>query len=150
MVCFGRFMVSNGKTNRNGTFEVAVEIMDCALPTLSRNKGLTVPQGSSMILGPHCLSISDPDTPASDLIFALLQPPQYGKLLLGDTTLNAGTNFTQRNIQELEIMYKHDGGPSQIDRFAFSAYDSTNRGFLLDGKLHSEPVFFTIQVGYIT
>ncbi|XP_075999811.1 FRAS1-related extracellular matrix protein 1a isoform X1 [Genypterus blacodes] len=141
-----QFMVSNGMTNQNGTFEVAVETTDRVLPTLSNNQGLIVPQGSSIILGPRSLSMSDPDTPPSDLIYALLQPPQYGKLLLGDTTLDAGSNFTQRNIQELRITYKHDGGPSKIDRFAFNGHDSTNRGFLLDGQLHSEPVFFTIQI----
>ncbi|XP_071782184.2 FRAS1-related extracellular matrix protein 1a [Centroberyx gerrardi] len=141
-----QFVVSNGKTTRNGTFEVAVEMVDRVLPALSHNKGVTVPQGSSMTLGPDCLTLSDPDTPPSGLIFALLQPPQYGQLLLGGATLTAGSNFTQRNIQELEVTYKHGGGPSQIDRFAFTAFDSTNRGFLLDGRLHTEPVSFTIQI----
>ncbi|KAK2852025.1 hypothetical protein Q5P01_008301 [Channa striata] len=127
-------------------FEIAVEMVDRVLPSLSSNKGLTVPQGSSMILGPDCLALSDTDTPPSTLTFVLLQPPQYGRLLLAGATLSTGSNFTQADIQELELSYKHDGGPSQIDRFAFTASDSTNRGFLIDGRLHSEPVFFTIQI----
>ncbi len=139
--------MSNGKTSRSGSFKIAVEMVDRILPSLSSNKGLSVPQGSSMILAPDCLAMSDPDTPPSTLTFVLLQPPQYGRLLLGGTTLTAGSNFTQRDIQELEVAYKHDGGASQIDRFAFTASDTTNRGFLLDGQLHTEPVFFTIQVG---
>uniref|UniRef100_A0A667YH99 FRAS1-related extracellular matrix protein 1 n=1 Tax=Myripristis murdjan TaxID=586833 RepID=A0A667YH99_9TELE len=146
VVCFVRFLVSNGKASRNGTFEIAVEMVDRILPSLSHNKGLTVPQGSSITLLPDCLTLSDPDTPPSGLSFILHQPPQYGKLLLGNTPLTAGSNFTQKNIQELEVAYQHGGGPSQIDRFAFTASDSTNRGFLLDGRLHTEPVFFTIQV----
>ncbi|XP_078131977.1 FRAS1-related extracellular matrix protein 1a isoform X3 [Sander vitreus] len=141
-----QFVVSNGKTSRNGSFEIAVEMVDRFLPSLSSNKGLSVPQGSSMILGPDCLVMSDPDTPPSALTFVLLQPPQYGRLLLGGGTLTTGSNFTQRDIQEMEVTYKHDGGPSQIDRFAFTASDSTKRGFLLDGQLHTEPVFFTIQI----
>ncbi|XP_022603580.1 FRAS1-related extracellular matrix protein 1 [Seriola dumerili] len=141
-----QFFVSNGKTSRNGSFEIAVEMVDRILPSLSSNKGVTVPQGSSIILGPDCLALSDPDTPPSALTFTLLQPPQYGKLLLAGTTLTSGSNFTHRHIQELEVSYKHNGGPSQIDRFAFNASDSTNRGFLLDGRLHVEPVFFTIQI----
>ncbi|XP_070785815.1 FRAS1-related extracellular matrix protein 1a isoform X3 [Enoplosus armatus] len=141
-----QFVVSNGKTSRNGSFEIAVEMVDRILPSLSSNKGLSVPQGSSMILGPDRLAMSDPDTPPSTLTFVLLQPPQYGRLLLGGTALTASSNFTQRDIQELEVTYKHDGGPSQIDRFAFTASDSTNRGFLLDGRLHTEPVYFTIQI----
>lgn len=146
-VCPCRFVVSNGKSSRNGSFEITVEMVDRVLPSLSSNKGLSVPQGSSMILGPDCLAMSDPDTPPNGLIFVLLQPPQYGRLLLGSATLTAGSNFTQKNVQELEVIYRHDGGPSQIDRFAFTAFDSTNRGFLLDGRLQTTPVFFTIQVG---
>ncbi|KAK1890048.1 FRAS1-related extracellular matrix protein 1 [Dissostichus eleginoides] len=141
-----QFVVSNGRTSRNGSFEMLVEMVDRILPSLSSNKGLSAPQGSSMILGPDCLILSDPDTPPRALTFELVQAPQYGRLLLAGSTLTAGSNFTQRDIQELEVTYKHDGGPSQIDRFAFTASDTTRRGFLLDGRLHTEPVFFTIQI----
>lgn len=145
--CFHRFVVSNGKTSRNGSFEIRVEMVDRVLPSLTSNRGLTVPQGSAMILGPDCLSLSDPDTPPSALTFILQQPPQYGQLLLSGATLATGSNFTQRDVKELEVAYKHNAGPSQIDRFAFTASDSSDRGFLLNGQLHTEPVFFTIQVG---
>ncbi|KAM4537427.1 FRAS1-related extracellular matrix protein 1a isoform 1-T1 [Odontesthes bonariensis] len=141
-----QFVVSNGKTTRNGCFEIRVEMVDRVLPSLTSNKGVTVPQGSAMILGPDCLSMSDPDTPPSALTFVLRQPPQYGKLAVAGTVLAAGSNFTQRDITELEVTYKHDGGSSQIDRFTFTASDTTNQGFLLDGKLHTEPVFFTVQI----
>uniref|UniRef100_A0A665UUC3 FRAS1-related extracellular matrix protein 1 n=1 Tax=Echeneis naucrates TaxID=173247 RepID=A0A665UUC3_ECHNA len=141
-----QFVVGNGKTSRNGSFEISVEMVDRVLPSLTSNKGITVPQGSAMILGPDCLALSDPDTPPSALTFTLIQPPQYGRLLLAGSTLTAGSNFTYRHIQELELSYRHDGGPSQIDRFAFTASDSTNRGFLLNGHLHLDPVFFTIQI----
>uniref|UniRef100_UPI0037E8F5E3 FRAS1-related extracellular matrix protein 1a n=1 Tax=Semicossyphus pulcher TaxID=241346 RepID=UPI0037E8F5E3 len=141
-----QFVVSNGKTSRNGTFEISVEMVDRVLPSLTSNTGLSVPQGSSMLLSPDRLTLSDPDTPPSALTFVLLQPPQYGSLLLGGRALTAGANFTQRDVQELEVTYKHDGGPSQIDRFAFSASDSSHRGFLVDGRLQSAPVFFTIQI----
>ncbi|XP_034532908.1 FRAS1-related extracellular matrix protein 1a [Notolabrus celidotus] len=141
-----QFVVSNGKTTKNGTFEIMVEMVDRVLPSLTSNKGLSVPQGSSMILSPDCLALSDPDTPPRDLTFVLLQPPQYGGLILGGRALTDGSNFTQRDLQELEVTYKHDGGAAQIDRFAFSASDSSRRGFLLDGRLQTTPVFFTIQI----
>ncbi|XP_060887337.1 FRAS1-related extracellular matrix protein 1a [Labrus mixtus] len=142
-----QFVVSNGEMSRNGSFEITVEMVDRVLPSLTSNTGLSVPQGSSMILGPDCLTLSDPDTPPDDLTFMLLQPPQYGSLILGGRPpLTTGSNFTQRDVQELEVTYKHDGGPSQIDRFAFSASDSSDRGFLLDGRLQTTPVFFTILI----
>ncbi|XP_072314872.1 FRAS1-related extracellular matrix protein 1a [Eucyclogobius newberryi] len=141
-----QFVISNGKTSRNGSFEISVEMVDRILPSLSNNKGLSVPRGSSMILGPDSLSVSDPDTAPGAVTFVLLQPPQYGRLLLDGVALSTGSNFTQKDIQDLELAYKHDGGPALIDRFAFTASDSTRRGFLLDGKLQTQPEFFTIQI----
>ncbi|XP_068611805.1 FRAS1-related extracellular matrix protein 1a [Brachionichthys hirsutus] len=141
-----QFVVSNGKASRNGSFEIAVETVDRILPSLTSVKGLSVPQGSSVILGPDRLALSDPDSPPNALFFALHQPPQYGRLLLRGDRLTVGSNFTQRDLQYLEVTYKHDGGPSQIDRFTFTASDSTNRGFLLDGRSQTAPVFFTIQI----
>lgn len=144
--CLLSFVVSNGRTSRNGSFEISVEMVDRILPSLSANRGLLVPQGTTVILGPDCLALSDPDTPPEALTFALVQPPQYGKLLLAGAPLASGSTFTQRNIQEVQVAYEHNGGPSQIDRFGFSASDSTAQGFLLDGRLQAAPVFFTIQV----
>ncbi|CAF93696.1 unnamed protein product, partial [Tetraodon nigroviridis] len=141
-----RFVVSNGQTSRNGSVEISVEAVDRILPSLSANRGLRVPQGTTVLLGPDRLALSDPDTPAEALTFALSQPPQYGKLLLAGSALTSGSSFTQKNIQEVEVAYQHDGGPSQIDRFGFTASDSTARGFLLDGRLQTEPVFFTVQI----
>ncbi|KAM9400758.1 FRAS1-related extracellular matrix protein 1a isoform 1-T2 [Salvelinus alpinus] len=141
-----QFVVSNGKATRNGTLEIYVETTDRVLPSLTCNSGLRVPQDSSMAVTPDALALSDPDTPPSDLLFFLAQPPQYGTLLRGGVPLAAGGNFTQWDLQELEVTYRHGGGPSQIDRFAFTASDTTNRSFLLEGRVQTEPVIFTIQI----
>ncbi|CAL8326972.1 unnamed protein product [Lota lota] len=142
-----QFVISNGKTSRNGTFALGVELTDRVLPSLLRNEGLTVPQGSSIILGPGALALSDPDTPPDGLVFVVHDPPQYGRLTLaGAAPLGSGANFTQRQLEELGVTYRHDGGPSQIDRFTFTASDSTGRGFLMGGRLQTEPVAFTVQV----
>ncbi len=141
-------MVSNGISTRSGTLEILVEMTDKVLPTLVRNTGLRVPQGSSMALTPDALFLSDPDSPHTALSYRVLQPPQYGQLLLKEQPLLAGSNFTQQNIQDLDVAYRHSGGAAQIDRFRFTASDSTERGFLLDGKVQTEPVFFTLQVSY--
>lgn len=141
-----RFIVSNGISTRNGTLEIFVEMTDKVLPTLVRNTGLWVPQGSTMTLTSDVLFLSDPDSPHTALSYRVLQPPQYGQLLLKGQSLVTGRNFTQQNIQDLDVAYRHSGGASQIDRFKFTASDSTKRGFLLDGKVQTEPVFFTLQV----
>ncbi|XP_077598282.1 FRAS1-related extracellular matrix protein 1a [Stigmatopora nigra] len=139
------FDVSNNKKRQTGILEVTVLMVDRIPPSL-HNKGLAIPQGHAMILSPDCLAMTDPDTPQSSLVFILLHPPQHGDLLLDKNVLIAASNFTQLHIEELKVTYKHDGKKSQIDRFEFSATDSTNRGVLLNGKLHTEPLSFIIQV----
>uniref|UniRef100_A0A3P9KP61 FRAS1-related extracellular matrix protein 1 n=1 Tax=Oryzias latipes TaxID=8090 RepID=A0A3P9KP61_ORYLA len=141
-----QFTVSNGKSSQSGSFQLQVEMVDRVLPALTNNRGLRIPRGSAMILGPDSLCMSDPDTPPVNLTFVLKQLPKYGHLLRSGTALGAGSNFTQADINQLELVYAHDGGPSLIDRLAFTASDSTNRGFLLDGQLQTEPVFFTVQI----
>ncbi|XP_056605468.1 FRAS1-related extracellular matrix protein 1a [Triplophysa dalaica] len=141
-----RFVVSNGKSTRNGTLEIFVELTDKILPNLVHNAGLQVPQGSTITLSPDVLLLSDSDTPATALIYKVLQPPQYGQLLLKGHPLVTGGNFTQKNIQDLCVAYRHAGGSSQIDRFAFIASDTTDRGFLVDGKVQTGPSFFTLQI----
>ncbi|XDV17566.1 hypothetical protein PO909_023405 [Leuciscus waleckii] len=141
-----QFVVSNGISTRNGTLEILVEMADKVLPTLVHNTGLRVPQGSTITLTPDALFLSDPDSPHTALSYKVVHPPQYGQLLLKGQTLVAGSSFTQQNIQDLAVSYTHSGGASQIDRFRFTASDSTERGFLLDGKVQTQPVFFTLQI----
>ncbi|KAL7880187.1 hypothetical protein SRHO_G00024410 [Serrasalmus rhombeus] len=141
-----QFVVSNGKSTRNGTLEILVEMTDRVLPALVQKAGLRVPQGSTITITPDNLHLSDPDTPPHFLIFRVVQLPQYGQLILKGIALTAGSNFTQQNIQDLDVAYRHSGGASQIDRFIFTASDSTDRGFLLEGKVQTEPTFFTIQI----
>nr|XP_061810632.1 FRAS1-related extracellular matrix protein 1a [Nerophis lumbriciformis] len=143
-----QFVLRNNKTSRTGILEVSVLMVDLIPPSLY-NKGLVIPQGLAMILSPDCLAMSDPDTPNSSLVFTLLRPPQHGELLLHGTALTAGSTFTQQNIEDLKVTYKHDGKKSQIDRFEFAATDSTNLGVLLDGKLHTGPMSFIIQMAKI-
>ncbi|XP_060791413.1 FRAS1-related extracellular matrix protein 1a isoform X1 [Neoarius graeffei] len=141
-----QFVISNGKSTRNGTLEILVEMTDRVLPTLVQKAGLQVPQGSTITITSDNLHLSDPDTPPHSLMFMLVQPPQYGQIIVKGFPLAPGSNFTQQNLQDLDVAYRHSGGASQIDRFTFTAADSTARGFLVGGKVQTEPVFFSIQI----
>ncbi|TRY97444.1 hypothetical protein DNTS_033831 [Danionella cerebrum] len=141
-----KFMVSNGFSTRNGTLEIIVNLTDQHLPSLLHNRGLRVPQGSRITLTPLVLFLSDLDSPTSILIFRLFQTPRHGTLLLKGRPLSPGGQFSQKNIEDLDVAYQHAGGPSEIDGFTFTASDSGERGFMLDGRLQTEPVFFSIQI----
>ncbi|NXM95749.1 FREM1 protein, partial [Sylvia borin] len=139
-----RFIISNGLRTMHGTLKIALEAADQALPTLSRNMGLRLTEGAMAILTPDVLQLSDPDTAKENLTFLLSQLPQYGHLYYHGAVL-LQHNFTQQNVDNRDVAYKHGGGNSQIDRFTFVATDRTNQGFIVNGRVQSEPVAFTIQ-----
>ncbi|KAM6991451.1 FRAS1-related extracellular matrix protein 1 [Passerculus sandwichensis] len=143
-----RFIISNGLRTKHGTFKIALEAADQALPTLSRNMGLRLTEGAMALLTPDVLQLSDPDTAKENLTFLLAQLPQYGHLYYNGTVL-LQYNFTQQDVDNRDVAYKHRGGNSQTDRFTFVASDRTNQGFIVNGRVQSEPVTFTIQVDHL-
>ncbi|XP_021144504.2 FRAS1-related extracellular matrix protein 1 isoform X4 [Columba livia] len=145
---FARFIVSNGLRTKHGTFMISLEAVDQDLPTLSRNTGLRLVEGTTAFLSPDVLQLSDPDTAKENLTFLLAQLPQYGHLYYRGAML-LQYNFTQQDVDNRDVAYKHGGGDSQTDRFTFVATDRTNQGFIMNGRVQSEPVAFTIQVDHL-
>lgn len=146
---FVRFVISNGLRTKHGTFVISLEAVDQALPTLSRNTGLRLVEGATALLSPDVLQLSDPDTAKENLTFLLSQLPQYGHLYYRGAVL-LQYNFTQRDVDNRDVAYKHLGAGSHIDRFTFVATDRTNEGFIMNGRVLSEPVAFTIQASGTT
>ncbi|XP_048147949.1 FRAS1-related extracellular matrix protein 1 isoform X3 [Corvus hawaiiensis] len=144
-----RFIISNGLRTKHGTFKIFLEAADQALPTLSRNTGLRLMEGATALLTPDVLQLSDPDTAKENLTFLLAQLPQYGHLYFRGVVL-LQYNFTQQDVDNRDVAYKHRGGNSQTDRFTFVATDRTNQGFIVNGRVQSEPVAFTIQASVTT
>ncbi|XP_027719030.1 FRAS1-related extracellular matrix protein 1 isoform X4 [Vombatus ursinus] len=140
-----RFIVSNGLRTKHGVFEITLETFDQALPVVTRNKGLRITESAMALLSPDILQLSDPDTPTENLTFLLSQLPQHGQLYLRGMVLTQ-YNFTQEEVDNMNVAYRHLGGNSQIDQFTFMATDRTNQGFVVDGRVLNEPVSFTIQV----
>ncbi|XP_072367081.1 FRAS1-related extracellular matrix protein 1b [Scyliorhinus torazame] len=143
-----RFFVSNGMTVKNSSMEFNIERTDRILPTLVSNKGLQLPDGAMLVISPDNLQLSDPDTPLINLTYIIIQPPQYGNLYLKGNVLSQD-HFTQLNVNNLDISYKHNAGPSELDHFTFIATDGTNHGFLVNGQMSEEPVIFSIQVEHV-
>ncbi|XP_009932773.2 FRAS1-related extracellular matrix protein 1 isoform X3 [Opisthocomus hoazin] len=143
-----RFTISNGLRTKHETFMIFLEAVDQALPTLSRNTALRLVEGTTALLSPDVLQLSDPDTAKENLTFLLAQLPQYGHLYYRGAVI-LQYNFTQQDVDNRDVAYKHRGGDSQIDRFTFVATDRTNQGFIVNGRVQSEPVAFTIQVDHL-
>ncbi|KAM6170101.1 FRAS1-related extracellular matrix protein 1 [Rhynchocyon petersi] len=140
-----RFIVSNGLRTKHGVFEISLETVDTALPVVTRRKGLRLDEGAMDLLSPDLLQLTDPDTPPEKITFLLTQLPQHGQLYLRGTVL-LQPSFTQQDVDNRNVAYRHSGGNSPTDRFTFVATDGTNQGFVVDGRVQQEPVSFIIQV----
>ncbi|KAG9486701.1 hypothetical protein GDO78_006860 [Eleutherodactylus coqui] len=142
-----RFLVSNGLRTKHGTLDMAVEMVDKTLPTLSKNYGLRQVKGSMALITPDILQATDPDTSMENITFLLVNLPQYGQIYLRGTPIRRN-NFTQKDIDNMDVAYKHGGQDAQIDKFTFLLMDKTNKGFIMDGKVQMDPVPFIVQVDF--
>ncbi|XP_036442581.1 FRAS1-related extracellular matrix protein 1b isoform X2 [Colossoma macropomum] len=142
------FDISNGVTSRSGSISFTVQHSDRIPPTLSINTGLQLSEGSTQIISPEHLQLTDPDTAFENLTYTLIQPPQYGKLLLKGFPLSQA-RFTQLDINNMQLSYQHLNSFAKIDRFTFQPSDGTNKGYLEYGQLREQPAVFTIQIEVI-
>uniref|UniRef100_A0A3P9DAJ0 Fras1 related extracellular matrix 1b n=1 Tax=Maylandia zebra TaxID=106582 RepID=A0A3P9DAJ0_9CICH len=124
------FVVTNGDSSRSSTLHFTIEHGDRIPPTLSRNVGLRLQDGSTVTITSDQLQLTDPDTTTANLGYVITQLPQHGKLLLRGTPLPSPPRFSQTNVDDLHLTYQHD--PS-------SPF----------GQLREEPAVFDIQVDWV-
>ncbi|XP_044128198.1 FRAS1-related extracellular matrix protein 1 [Bufo gargarizans] len=142
-----KFLVSNGLRTKHGTLDIAVEMVDKTLPTLSKNYGLRQVKGSMALITTEILQATDPDTSLENITFLMINRPQYGQIYLRGAPMKEN-NFTQKDIENMNVAYRHGGQDAQIDKFTFLVMDKTNKGFIMDGKVQMNPVPFIIQVDF--
>ncbi|XP_062991152.1 FRAS1-related extracellular matrix protein 1-like [Elgaria multicarinata webbii] len=139
------FTISNGHVEKKGLLKLNIEHTDQIPPTLLHNKGLHIVEGSKGFLTPDVLQITDVDSPVKNLTYIITQYPQYGHLYMEETVMHRG-EFTQLDVDNTKVYYKHNGGAGQIDKFSFIATDKVNNGVLVNGQLRDDPIEFTIQI----
>ncbi|XP_048351926.1 FRAS1-related extracellular matrix protein 1-like isoform X3 [Sphaerodactylus townsendi] len=139
------FTISNVHMKKRGLLELIIEHTDRIPPVLLNNKGLYIVEGSKGFLSPTVLQLTDVDSPIKNLTYIITQHPKYGHLFIKDTVLQL-SQFTQVDIDNMKVYYRHNGGAGQIDKFSFIATDKVNHGFLVNGQWREDPIDFTIQV----
>jgi large repetitive protein len=65
----------------------------------------------------------DPDNSAIQRQFRITTPTAFGKILLNGKALAAGSVFTQADLDNNRITYKHDGTENYADTFSFEVSD---------------------------
>lgn len=145
------FDISNGVKSIMGSLTFTVEHHDRIPPTLTINTGLQLTERTTGTISPEHLQLTDPDTALENLTYTVIQPPQYGKLLLKGFPMSC-TSFTQLDINNMHLSYQHLASEhlsyqhlAKIDRFTFQPSDGTNKGYVEYGQLKEQAVVFPIQ-----
>ncbi|MFN7115693.1 MAG: reprolysin-like metallopeptidase [Saprospiraceae bacterium] len=103
---------------------------------LAQNDTLFVPNRGSQRYTPAQLEM---DHSTQQLTYTLVVAPRKGDLRLHDTLLKAGNQFTQQDINDLQLQYLHKGEAVGIDSFTFVVEDG--RG----GWLPKQRAYIQIQ-----
>ncbi|MEP3890878.1 MAG: cadherin-like domain-containing protein [Hellea sp.] len=106
-----------------------------AAPTLDVNNLLSLESGFTAFLSVAELDVNDADNLDNELIFTLDAAPVNGALFLdidgsgglnnAESALMAGDSFTQQDINDGLVGYRHDGSGSLTDSFQFDVSDGT-------------------------
>lgn len=130
-------------TSISSSLTFTVEHHDRIPPSLNINTGLQLTELTTRTISPEHLQLTDPDTALENLTYTVIQPPQYGKLLLKGFPISQ--LFTQLDINNMHLSYQHLNSFAKIDRFTFQPSDGTNKGYLEYRQLKEQAAVFTIQ-----
>ncbi len=92
-------------------------------PVLIINAGLNVLEGNSATISNNKLLVADVDNADNELIYTLEVIPVNGKLRLNGVNLAVGETFSQDDINNGGLTYKHNGSFTLSDAFDFNVSD---------------------------
>jgi len=97
-------------------------------PQLVNNTGASLDEGAELTLSGEMLLTSDPESAPAGIVYSLdpsseSDYPLHGLLLKNDIPMGDGSTFTQADIDNALIVYRHDGSESLSDGFQFTVAD---------------------------
>jgi hypothetical protein len=113
---------------KNFTIEYCADVR-VVQPAMIINNPLSLNISEQKTIANSLLLTQDADTGPGSLIYTIVDPVYHGSLLLNGTVLSYGSTFTQQDIDELKLSYKHDGSSNKFDVFRFTVSDQTG-GFI--------------------
>ncbi|MBU1099587.1 MAG: choice-of-anchor D domain-containing protein [Bacteroidetes bacterium] len=117
-------------------------------PVVGINSGCNVDEGGEFTFSDNVLKANDNDGPTYSLIFVVTQGPNYGTLNISSALMKvSGTesgSFTQNDIANGKVKYKHNGNEAPADTFKFIVKDdqggaSTEESFVITIKGINDP-----------
>ncbi len=122
-----KLIIEDTQPGAGGEFQ-SVEIEFCSNatlenPVLVNNEFLGVPPGQGNIIQTDKLLVEDANNTSEELIYTLVQEPLNGTCFLNNVALVLGDQFSQAEIDQNRIKYKHDGSATTDDYFWFTVID---------------------------
>lgn len=115
-------------TVRNFTFQYCAELK-LNNPQSINNGPLRMNIGESKNITNSLLLAQDVDNGPSELLFTLVAIPHSGELLLNGAPLTYGSTFSQKDIDDSRLSYKHTGNTPIIDGFLYTVNDGQGGWF---------------------
>ncbi|MTI22326.1 T9SS type B sorting domain-containing protein [Fulvivirga sp. RKSG066] len=97
--------------------------VDDIAPTIVRNAGITLLEGATETIDSNELRANDIDSDNGSLTFRIKNTPDHGQLERRSSSGNSINSFTQNEINNNQIIYRHDGTDTVLDEFDFSVED---------------------------
>ena len=116
------FTVSDGGNELSGSFSIYIAPKNDP-PTLTNNKGTSLDEHSSQTISKYMLEVSDQDQTPSQLYFTLAAAPVNGTLYKNGSALIINSVFTQEDINNGNLVYKHIKNETTKDSFSYTVSD---------------------------
>jgi gliding motility-associated-like protein len=97
-------------------------------PVLAVNTALTLNEGTTAAITAAQLQINDADHTVWQLTYTVTALPANGTLLVSNSELSVNGTFTQDDINNTRVTYRHDGSETSSDGFTFSITDAEGAG----------------------
>ncbi len=122
------FSVSDGVNKIHRTFRITLTDVDNKKPILHISS-LPALEGKSTIITPFELRADDKDTKPENVIFTVTESPLHGRILRDG--YESISSFSQKDINENRINYRHDGSETVKDSFSVRVTDGTHSDFFV-------------------
>ncbi|QZZ21477.1 tandem-95 repeat protein [Leptothermofonsia sichuanensis E412] len=93
------------------------------IPVLAVRQPLTVTEGFAGTISSTLLLVTDPDNTPPQLRYTLINLPSSGAVRLNGSNLSIGQSFTQQDINQNRVTYRHNGSETTTDSFTFTVSD---------------------------
>ncbi|MEM9920278.1 MAG: reprolysin-like metallopeptidase [Bacteroidota bacterium] len=98
-------------------------------PYLVNNDTLFVPPGLSNLVTRPELYAEDDDNTSEEVLFTVVELPEFGELFKDGVLLRAGDTFSQASIDNGNVRYRHNGDDNLFDAFTFTVKDNEGGWF---------------------